>query len=65
MKLPTVTSEQILAFYRHAYRKFYTRPVYMLKKLSKIASFKEFSEKLATFLGLIKLSLNRKKGDKE
>lgn len=56
MKLPTVSPEQISEFYRHAYRKFYTRPSYMLKRLFKITSFREFMEKLSTFFGLLRMS---------
>lgn len=41
MRLPTVTPEEVDAFYHYAYRKFYFRPRYILKRLSRLSNFRE------------------------
>lgn len=41
MRLPTVSPEEVSAFYRYAFRKFYLRPGYLLKRIKRLRSPEE------------------------
>lgn len=56
MRLSTISSEKILYYYRKAYRQFYMRPRYILKRLLKIRNFQDFINNFRPFLGLLKFS---------
>jgi radical SAM superfamily enzyme YgiQ (UPF0313 family) len=51
---PQLTSDQIFKFMRCAYRSFYFRPTYILKRLLKIKSLVEFENEIKNFLYLFK-----------
>lgn len=54
MDLPTIDSKTILRYYKKAYRQFYFRPSYILKRLLKIRSFKDFINNFQPLAGLLK-----------
>lgn len=56
MRLPTLSPEDLVAFYKHAYKKFYTRPKYILKNCFRVTSFGDFVSKFTTFLKLVKMA---------
>lgn len=53
MELPTVSPNQILKFYRKAYKGFYLRPKYLFGRLIKIRSWTDVKINFTTFLSLI------------
>lgn len=53
MDLPTVSRESILSYYKKAYRKFYLRPSYILKRISMIRSLEDISVGFNTLRGII------------
>ncbi|HLC66428.1 MAG TPA: radical SAM protein [Candidatus Nanoarchaeia archaeon] len=57
LTLPTVRREQVLAYYRKAYRKFYLRPTYVWGRLAKLRTFADFRQLLAGFRGIIDAGL--------
>jgi len=59
MELPTVSSEKVLYYYKKAYRQFYFRPSYLLKRLLKIRSFEDLKSNFQPFVGLLKFSLRK------
>jgi len=56
MELPTISLEKILYYYKRAYRQFYMRPAYILKRLIKIRNFEDFKKNLKPFIDLLKFS---------
>jgi len=56
MNLPTVSSQKILDYYKKAYRQFYFRPNYILKRLMKIRSIEDFKRDFKPFIDLLKFS---------
>ncbi|MAF42779.1 MAG: B12-binding domain-containing radical SAM protein [Parcubacteria group bacterium] len=59
MKLPTISSEKVLYYYKKAYQQFYMRPFYILKRLMKIRSFNDLKRNFRPFIGLINFSFNK------
>jgi hypothetical protein len=59
MKLPTISSEKVLYYYKKAYQQFYMRPSYILKRLIKIRSFNDLKRNFKPFIGLLNFSLNK------
>lgn len=57
MHLPTVTPEKIEEFYKIAYRRFYLRPSYIIRKILSIRSFAELRENLRAFHAFISFNL--------
>lgn len=53
MELPSVSPKEIVRFYRKAYKKFYLRPRYLIKRIMKIRSFNDLKMNFTTFLSLI------------
>jgi len=56
MELPTISSEKVLDYYKKAYRQFYLRPFYILKRLMKIRNREDFKRNLEAFMDLFKFS---------
>jgi radical SAM superfamily enzyme YgiQ (UPF0313 family) len=54
MKLPTVTPQEISRFYQKAYRRFYLRPGYVLKRLWKLRTMTDFASALAGLKGVMR-----------
>jgi len=59
MNLPTVSSEKVLDYYKKAYRQFYLRPTYILKRLIKIRDVDDFKKSFRPFISLLKFSLGK------
>lgn len=59
MKLPTVDPDKILSYYKKAHRQFYFRPSYIIRKMLKIRSFKDFQNNLKPFLNLLKFTVEK------
>jgi anaerobic magnesium-protoporphyrin IX monomethyl ester cyclase len=53
MNLPTVSSEKVIEYYKKAYRQFYLRPGYILKRMIKIRSWEDFKRNLIPFMSFI------------
>ena len=53
LELPDVPSETVQAYYYRAYREFYLRPSYMLKRILAIRTWYEFSTYSRVFLGML------------
>ena len=53
MRLPTVTPEQIQAFYRKAYRRFYLRPSYLGMRLAKLRSLQDIKDAFRAAKGVL------------
>lgn len=53
MELPTVSSKKVLSYYKKAYRQFYLRPGYILKRLLKIRSFEDLKRNFQSFLAFL------------
>ena len=56
MNLPTISSEKVLYYYKKAYRQFYFRLGYILKRIKKIRTVEDFKRNFRPFIGLIKFS---------
>jgi len=52
MRLPTLEPEKIERFYRKAYRRFYMRPGYLIRRLFKIRNFTELQMNIRSFLSM-------------
>lgn len=52
LQLPGLSGEKIKEYYKMAYRRFYLRPSYILRRLSKIRSFTDLKENLNAFKGV-------------
>ena len=52
MELPTVSRNDIMRYYKLAYKRFYMRPSYLIKRLFKIRSFNETKLNIRTFASL-------------
>jgi len=52
MRLPTVTEEEIMRFYRRVHRRFYLRPGYLGRRLLKIRSYQDLKQDLTAFLAM-------------
>jgi anaerobic magnesium-protoporphyrin IX monomethyl ester cyclase len=59
MELPTISSKKVLEYYKKAHRRFYFRPAYFLKRLSKIKSIDDFKRNFKPFIGLVKFSAGK------
>lgn len=59
MELPTISSEKILYYYKKAYRQFYIRLPYILKRLMKVRNFEDFKRNFKPFIGLLRFSFLR------
>jgi len=57
MKLPTISPEKLLEYYKKSHRQFYFRPRYILKRLKSIKSVDDFKRNFKPFLGLLKFTL--------
>ena len=55
MNLPTVTEQEVQDFYSRAYRVFYFRTGYLLKRLFKMRSWLEFKQNLQAFIIMLKV----------
>lgn len=53
MKLPTVSREEISRFYQRAYRRFYLRPRYILRRLWKLRTFSDVGSALIGLRGVL------------
>ena len=53
MELPTISSEKVVDYYKKAYRQFYLRPSYILKRLVKIRSREDFKRNFLPFINFI------------
>jgi len=53
MELPTIKSNELKKYYKLAYKRFYMRPSYLLRKLFKIRSFVDVKKNLSSFKSLI------------
>lgn len=54
MRLPTVEPQKVEEFYRKAYRQFYLRPTYLIKRFFKMRSFLDLQMNLRFFLSMAK-----------
>lgn len=52
IQLPGLSGEKIKEYYKMAYRRFYLRPSYIIRRLSKIRSFTDLKENLNAFKGV-------------
>lgn len=52
LQLQNLSEEKIKEYYKKAYRRFYFRPSYILKRLSKIRSFTDIKENIEAFKGI-------------
>ena len=52
LQLPNLSEEKIKEYYNKAYRRFYLRPSYLLRRLSKIRSFIDIKENIEAFKGI-------------
>jgi len=55
MNLPTVSEQEVRDFYSRAYREFYFRLSYLLKRLSKIRTWLDFKQNLQAFMIMLKV----------
>lgn len=53
MSLPTLSPEEIQAFYRYAYRRFYLRPRYIFKRLAKLRSREDIAAAIRGLRGVV------------
>lgn len=58
MNLPTVSQETILKYYHRAYKRFYLRPSYLLKRLSRIRTLKDLKNDWQSFSSMISFGRN-------
>lgn len=54
MRLPTVEPEKISYFYKQAYKRFYLRPAYLIKKIFKMRNFLDFWTGIHFLISMIK-----------
>jgi radical SAM superfamily enzyme YgiQ (UPF0313 family) len=54
MRLPTVGNEEVEYFYRYAYKKFYLRPGYILKKIFRLRNLLDLQSSAGFFWSLLK-----------
>lgn len=59
MELPTISSAKVLEYYKKAYRQFYFRPAYVLKRIMKIRSIEDFKRNFEPFISLLSFSLGK------
>jgi anaerobic magnesium-protoporphyrin IX monomethyl ester cyclase len=59
MKIPSISKNKILKYYKKSHIQFYFRPSYFLKRLLKIKNFNDFKASLNPFIGLLKFISNR------
>jgi len=59
MNLPTISSEKIIEYYKKAYRQFYLRPSYILKRLIKIRSLEDLKRNFIPFIHFLNFTLRR------
>ncbi len=53
LKLPGLSEEKIQEYYKMAYKRFYLRPGYLIKRFAKIRSFTDLKENLNAFKGVL------------
>lgn len=53
MELPTISAQKVLFYYRQAYRRFYFRPSYILKRLAKIRSLNDIKRNFHSFFSFL------------
>jgi anaerobic magnesium-protoporphyrin IX monomethyl ester cyclase len=58
MELPTISSKKVLEYYKKAYRQFYLRPAYVLKRLSKLKSFWDIKNNFSALKSLLSFGLS-------
>jgi len=61
MCLPTVSPEKIMHYYRLAYKKFYFRPAYVIRRLLKIRSLIDIKNNMKSVLSILSFDTERKK----
>ena len=61
MSLPTVSPEKIMQYYRLAYKKFYFRPAYVIRRLLKIRSLIDIKNNMKSVLSILSFDTERKK----
>ena len=52
LQLPNLSEEKVKEYYKSAYRRFYLRPSYIFRRLSKIRSFTDIKENIEAFKGV-------------
>lgn len=55
MNLPTVSKKDVEYYYKKMYRKFYLRPKYIVKRIFKINSLRDFKDSLLILRSLVKI----------
>jgi len=63
LELPTISSDAVLKAYQRAYREFYLRPSYILRRLASIRTREDFLTYANAFRGI--LSMLRKESEKD
>jgi anaerobic magnesium-protoporphyrin IX monomethyl ester cyclase len=58
MELPTISSKKVLEYYKKAYRQFYLRPAYVLKRLSKLKSLEDIENNFNALKSLLSFGLS-------
>lgn len=53
MELPTISSKKVLDYYKKSYRRFYLRPSYVLKRLSRIKNIEDVKRNFQSFLSFL------------
>jgi len=53
MNLPTVKAEKVDAFYRKAYRQFYIRPSFIMRKIWKIRTLEDLKMNIKAFYSML------------
>jgi anaerobic magnesium-protoporphyrin IX monomethyl ester cyclase len=59
LELPTVSSEMVQQYYHKAYRAFYLRPVYILRRVLSIRTKDDFMTYWSAFTGILSMIMNR------
>ncbi len=60
MRLPTVPAERVMHYYNSAYREFYMRPYYIIKRLSKIRTLTDIKNNIKSFFSILAFHLEAK-----
>ena len=55
MELPTISNERVKMFYRKAYRKFFLRPKYLVKRLARLRRPNDLADAFRAFRAVIEI----------